>query len=371
MNAVSRVYIFCSSYGEIKRTLYLAERFSRERSVTVVIPVMHDLYRFFQEINIKKVLPAAIDIIYFESYTPARAKARGINKLFYVIPDIIRERRYLREIYHKYFAGVEGCDVYFCARGFDGYLFYLAKKLSRKNRLVNTSPSPPQLPSISEYFPSNITDLAKLIVHKLTYGRDVALGKLPHVRGFIFMTDKFMKKVVNRFISWEEMDEMLKDFDYSRYRVFETGRYRVIYFDDSALEAGFITDKELYRKELNDIFNILIKHFPEKEIARKYHPSYPDDKTLVKSGDVLPDFIPAELLYDDKVAVYLSIGSLSLANVEKGQAVSIADLITFRDESDKKLFKDTLVKMGKSAILFPKSLDEFERIIADIKEHRT
>jgi len=62
----------------------------------------------------------------------------------------------------------------------------------------------------------------------------------------------------------------------------------------------------------------LSKYFPENEIARKYHPHSPGDKTMIKTGDVLPDFIPAEFLYNDNVKIYLSLFSGSIANVENG-----------------------------------------------------
>jgi len=129
-------------------------------------------------------------------------------------------------------------------------------------------------------------------------------------------------------------------------------------------------DKSKFGKELGRIFDILSKYFPEKEIARKYHPGYSSDKTMIKIGDVLPDFIPAELLYDDGVKMYLSVFSFSIANVEKGLAVSIADLISFKSDELKNRLKERLIQRSKSKIVFPESLDEFERILIDLKEQR-
>jgi hypothetical protein len=369
VKTLNHVYIFCASYGEIKRTLYLAEKYSREHPIKIIIPGVHDLYLFFQEILKKNILPPSVSVIYFEHFAPAKVKAKVILKPWHVIPDIINERRYLKAIFQKYFAATEGCDVYFCSRGFDGYIFYLIKQLSSKNRIINTSPTPPKLDPIKQYFPSNIFDLARLAVYKLTYGLDVALGKLPQLKGFIFMTDKFMAKTVDEFISWEDMDAMLKHFDYGRYRVFNTGRYRVIYFDDSSLNAGYIPDKEVYRRELKSVFDILLKYYPENEIARKYHPSYPDDKTLITAGDILPDFIPAELLYDPNVDLYLSVYSFSLSNVEEGLAVSIGDLITFKNKEEGNTFKQNITQLSKTKILFPGSLEEFEHICSKLKKH--
>jgi hypothetical protein len=162
------------------------------------------------------------------------------------------------------------------------------------------------------------------------------------------------------------MNEMMKNFDFSQFRIFDTDNYSIIYFDDGLIEGGYVRDREVFRRELSEIFNILAKYFPEKEIARKYHPGYGSDKTLIKIGDVLSDFIPAELLYNDNVKMYLSAFSFSLANVEKGLAVSLADLITLKDEETKNQLRQILITMSKSKILFPKSLDEFERIVSEV-----
>jgi hypothetical protein len=367
VNSLKSVYIFCSSYGEIKRTLYLAERYSLERPVTIVIPGMRDLCLFFKEIQNRNALPPSVSLICFERYVPRKLKARGLFKLCHVIPDILNERRLLKKIYNKHFATAEDCDIFFCSRGFDGYLFYMVKNLSRKNRIINTSPIATEMDRIAPYFPLNVSGLARLIAYKSTFGWEIVLGKLPHLKGFIYMTDKFIAKTVDEFISWDEIETMTKDFDYGRYRVFATGRYRVMYFDDSGLGAGYIPDKEIYRRELKNIFDILVKYFPEDEIARKYHPSYPDDKTLITVGDILPDYIPAELLYDPATRLYLSAYSLSLVNVKEGLAVSIAKLITLKNKDDSETMKQRIIQMSKSEILFPATLEEFEDICARLK----
>ena len=360
--------IFCASYGEIRRTLYLAERYGRESPVAIVIPGINDLYLFFREIVRKKALPVMVGLIYFESYRSQRMRKAGIARLVYTICDIIRERRWLREIYRTYFTEMRGCDVYFHNRGFSGTLFYLVLKLGRKNRVVNTSPTPPGLEPPRKYTPGSIAELASLVILKLIYGFDIALGVLPNTRGFIFMTDAFIGKTVDRVIGWEEIEEMMKDFDYTRFRVFDTGKYRVIYFDNSLVEAGYVADREMYRKEMRAIFTVLTRHFPESEIARKYHPSYPDDKTLIDCGDVLPDFIPAELLYDENLVLYLGFFSYSISNIEKGKVLSLMDLVTFKDSAVRDLLKNNLLQVSRAKVVFPASLEELEREIAALKE---
>ncbi|MBW1672884.1 MAG: hypothetical protein JRJ45_04425, partial [Deltaproteobacteria bacterium] len=155
-----------------------------------------------------------------------------------------------------------------------------------------------------------------------------------------------------------------RDLDPSRFKeIFDTGKYSVIYFHQDLLLEGYISNGDTFRRELAEIFNILSKYFPENRVALKYHPCYPGDKTMVTYGEAMEDFIPGELLHNDNVKMYLSLFSYALANVRKGLAVSIANLITLRDDETREQLKEMVIGISRSEILFPKSLDEFEEIL--------
>ena len=44
----------------------------------------------------------AINLIYLEPYHPRRVRTRGLNKIVHIFPDIVKERRYLKEVFDKY-----------------------------------------------------------------------------------------------------------------------------------------------------------------------------------------------------------------------------------------------------------------------------
>jgi len=224
------------------------------------------------------------------------------------------------------------------------------------------------MPDIRKYIPTNILDLAKLIVAKLTYGHDIAMGQYLPINGFLYMPDKFIEKEIDRFIDRLEMDEMMKGFNFSRFKIFDADNYSVIYYDQNLEKTDYIADGDTYRRELTEIFDTLSKYFPEKEIARKYHPNYDSDKNMIKVGDILPDFIPAEYLCSGKTKIYLGLFSAALAHVEKGLAVSLLDLISFQSDKTREQVREVVIALSRSEILFPKSLDEFERILIDLKE---
>ena len=365
---MSKLIILCTSYGEIPSTLYLAKQNYPDNSITIASANKPELFKFFQLVN-ERVFHNNINVIFLEPYDSGNAARKGIiTKAFYLVPDIIKERRYLKDIFNRYFAELEGCEVFFHGRPIGGNLFYLLKRLSWRNKLVYIPfYDSPQARQVRTYIPTNIADLAYFIIRKLTYGFDLALAEQPYKKGFPYMSDKFVEKRVDRIIDWEERNEMMKGFDLSQFTILNVNNYSVIYFDTPLLvEAGRVADGDTYRRELTAIFDILSKYFSKEEIALKYHPNHPIDKTMARFGDVLPDFIPAELLYNDNIKIYLGLFSSSLINVEKGLAISIANLISFKDAKFAELRKEKSIQSSHSEILFPKSLEELERILVNI-----
>ncbi len=364
--SMPRIVIFCEGYDNIKCTLQMILLNYLDHTISLVIPGYYDLFKFYQAIN-EKVLHNAINVIYLEPFHPERAKVRGLRKTFHILPDIIGEKRYLRETYDKYFTGLETSEVFFFSRGTSGIKYYLLKKLTKQNnKMVCISTGPSEL---IPYTPTDIVGLATLAISRLIYGHDIAVSKIPTYKGFPYIPDSFMKKNVDRVMDWTEVEEMMNGFDSSPFKVFhEADKYCVIYFDSDLVGVGYVPDEGLYRRELAIIFDIVKKYFPVA-IATKYHPGQKAEN-WTGFGDTLPQFIPAEFLYNEKTLLYLSIISWSIAHVEKGMAVSVANLITFKSAEVKNKLQEMLIQASKSKILFPKSLDEFELICSNLKREK-
>lgn len=364
VQSMKQLLIFCEGYPQIENALYVATNNCQDRSITIAIPGSHpDLFRFFQVIN-ERVFNNTIKLICYDIYQPRRGNSKGINmkKILLLPADIIMERRHLKSLFDRYFAELNDVEIFFSSKWFGTYSFYFLRRLSKTNTLVYIH-DPAYVFPVDTSTPKNIRGLINLIIMKFIYDRDVVWGRIPHTE-FPCIPDKFFEKNVDKVIGKDERDKMMKDFDLSRFKaVFDAVNYRVIYFHQDLVQDGYITDGDTFRRELAEIFNILSKYFPENEVARKYHPCYPGDKTTVEYGVVIEDYIPGEFLYNDNIEIYLSIFSCAIANVESGLAVSIADLITFRDDETREQFRDMLSRISRSEILYPKSLDEFEGIL--------
>ena len=359
------IVICANSYLQYKNALYVVTLNYQKYPITIIVPGNSALFKFFNVIN-EKLFQSDIKLIYLEAFQPdpRRAEARGLKRVFYILPDIIRQRQHQKKSFNRYLAGIEEADVYFFDRGFSN--FPLVKRLKKRNRLIYISSDSAEV-TPREYRPAGIADWGRLMIHKLTYGGGTALGELPYEKGFPHMSAKFLDKEIDRVIDRDERDEMTKGFDLSQFKISDTSKYRVMYFFDDI--SAYAVDENTFRREISEIFHILSKYFPEYEIARKYHPGYPGNETGINIGNVLPDFIPAELLYNENVKIYLSGYSTAIANVEKGLAVSIIDLISFSDEQMRETLKEIVRHMGHSKILFPKSLQEFEEILISLRSN--
>ena len=365
MDNKSRIVILCESYASIAYPLYRLANEGKDVPVTIFFPSLKDLYLLFQVIN-KRVFNNNLELICYPQFTQKWAGTKGIKRLFHILPDILGERRHLKQFYNRHFAQLEDAEILFPSPGYSGAKIYLLRRLRKRNRLTYIDPGPPYM---SKYSPQGIRDIATLIVYKIVYGKDVQLGQFPPEKpwstGFPLIPDSFMKNSVDSVIDWADRAEIMKDFAWERFRVFDTGEYKVIYFHQDLVDRD-APDRDTFSRELKSIFDIVLRYYPEKEIARKHHPGHELNRDVIEVGEELPVYIPAEFLYNEKVQIYLGISSYSIVNVTGGQAISLINLLSFKTAELREQCKKMLLKASHSEILFPSSLEELERIIINI-----
>lgn len=378
MDVGKKVVIFCQSYGEIENCLYVAKH-NREgnNSVTIVIPGHRDLFTFLKKIN-ETAFHDTINIIYLDMFRPKVEKTRDtpISWAYHAFINMIKERRHNGELHDKYLAGLRGTEIYFFTRFAVPYNLYFLRKLHKNNKLVYMHIARKRTfqeldkgfgEGLSRFKPQNILDLLRLIRLKIVYGLDMTLIQI-RLNRVEYLPDRFMEKEVDRIISEEESRELLQDFDYKEFKVFDAGNFSIMYFDQRYFYRDELVDADTFKREIDEVFNILRKYFTDEEIAVKYHPGDYTDKTMINIGTVVDSYIPAEFLYNDNVKMYLSFTSGSLGNVEKGLAVSLIDVITYKTEEIREQLREAIIRKSHSDILFPKSLEEFEKIVISVRE---
>lgn len=362
--ASQRVVLLCESYASIAYTLYWLERADKTSQVTIFLANLNDLYLLFQDIN-KKVFNGNLKLIYYPKYESMRSKAKGLGKILYIFRDILGEKSYLKQFHDKHFAGLKDAEVFFSSPGYSGVKAYILQKLSKRNKLIFVDPGPPYM---GKYYPRTIRDIVVLLTYKMIYGKNVELGQFPGVnpwdKDFPLLKDSFMKSSVKKVIDWSERDEIMKTFPWEKFRVLYPKTHKVIYFHQD-LVGRDVPDRHLFSRRLNDIFNIILRYYPENEVARKYHPAHELNKDVITIGEEIPAHIPAQLLYSDGVEIYLGITSIAIVNVRGvGKTISLLNLIEFKSDKLKAQQKEWLKKISRTEILFPSSMEEFERIVS-------
>jgi hypothetical protein len=359
------VVLFCDNYTQVFRTLHMAS--SREyENVTVVISQFESLYKFFLLIN-EKAFNNQLKVIFPEPYVSEITKKLWLLKPWYLLKDIAEQRRYFRVIYDTYFTTMEKTDAVF-GPGYAGLQIALFPKLVKKHRVIYFSPEPAA--EMVRYLPHDLKEWVLWLIFKLIFGWSTSMGKVPNVpylKGFPLLPDKVIKTKADTIIEWQQRTEMMKSFDQARFRIPDANKYKILYFHDDFVEAPYSgVDQKTVNTELNEVFQVLSRHFKPEKMATKFTPaSAPKPRPQI--GEILPAFIPAELLYNDNIVMYLSIASGAIFNVEKGTAVSLLEMITFKDDTLKKQVRKALYDRKKSNILFPKSLEEFEQIVIKLK----
>lgn len=369
MNNDKKTVILCESYASIKYPLYRLAQDSGENLPVIFIPGLEDLYRLLQVIN-EKAFDGKLELIYCPPYAPRRAAAKGLRKILFVIPDILGERRHLKKFYNQYFAGLGDAEVLFPSPGYSGAKIYVLNRLRQKNRLTWINPGPPYM---GRQPLRSLRDLGILLIYKMVYGKEVQLGQFPAAdpwdKGFPLFSDSFMKNSVSKVIDWSRRDEIMQDFPWEKFRLFDTAGCKVIYFHQDLVNRD-VPDREKFMQELKSIFDVVLRHYPEKEIARKYHPGHPFNKDVIEVGEEIPAYIPAEFLYGEKVRIYLGISSFALVNVRGGQAVSLINLLTYKSEKLREQGIEFLKNASREKILFPKTLEELEKIVSEISRKK-
>ena len=158
------IVIFCESYSSLAYTLYCLTNENGYTTATIFIPVLEDLFHLMEDLN-EYVFDNKLNIVYYKNYVPRWTQRNGMKRLLYIVPDIIAERRYLRQFFNSYFARVENADIMFPSPGYNGAKIYVLKRLSKKNRLVFVDPGGPLY--MGKYFPRSIRDIAVLMIYKM------------------------------------------------------------------------------------------------------------------------------------------------------------------------------------------------------------
>lgn len=349
------IFILAQSYPHVKSVLYLIDS-HRDNNVEIHLLIFQNkyLFEFFNHMN-KEHFNDDINIEFIPKYSVG-------NDEIYFKYNLLAEKKFLRKQFNKYCHQTRNHLIYFFSKSFTDYGYYFLKNLYKNNDVIHIQDPGCDVYDIRDGKPNNIKSMLQLIYAKLLLGRHIVLGDTGRKRYKIFFTisEKFYNNIIDQKVLKEERDELQKNFSLSKYSIKKYSRLQAIYFDKDVVKDK-LCDDFTYQKELEGIFNVVLEFIPSDSIGRKYKPNRTSDynKKRIDVGEIIPDYIPAELIYNDNIEVYLGMTSIALANIERGNVISLVYLISFLNPENREgsVYNQEKRKKGNK-IHYPRTLDE-------------
>lgn len=357
------ILILAQSYPHVKNVLYLLDKYvDTGASITLLVFNNRYLYKYFSELNVEH-FGSSVKLVFVPRYEP-RFAVRLIN--YFSVFD----RYYLYSSFQRHCREMKDYEIFFFSQAFTDYGYYYLRKLYRKNRITHIQDPGTDIYNITDGKPKGIRSFFSLLHMKMLYGRHIVFGDTGRKKfsTFFKISDKFYNMIVQRKIFKEERDDLQADFSLEKYTIQKYSKYQVIYFDKDVVRDG-VAEEGKFQKAMDEIFEVISEYVPDDQIGRKYKPNRTTDhnRERINHGEIIPDHIPAEMLYSENVRVYLGITSIALANIETDNVVSLVHLIPFNDSIDMNgSIKNQEMRRKNNIIHYPRSMPELRNILDEL-----
>ena len=319
--------VFVQSYPNLLNTLYLLTNSFIYEKVIVYVINNRNLYKFL-EIS-KKHFTKKIDIRFINEDEISFVSIYDFIKSFIQIKLSIN--RISNKIKH------ENSDIFFFSRAFTTLGFFLVKKTKKNNQLIYIPDPGCDVYKLSDSKPNDFKEFILILIYKFLYGKELVFGnagKKLNIKYFFKISDKYFFKIADYIFTIEERRRLQSQFNLEMFANKNQKKYSVVYFDKDMLRDK-LCNEFLYKNEIIKIFDLLKKYIAKKDLAKKYKPgrTTEENKSIIEYGDLIDDYIPAELLINDNVKVYLGMTSIAMANIKKGNIISLVNMVNYLDQN--------------------------------------
>ena len=153
--------------------------------------------------------------------------------------------------------------------------------------------------------------------------------------------------------------------------VFELSKnYKTNYKDFDNLivdstELKSVLKKDTLKKFYNNLLDLKLEFYIKKKPSVSYKSDY---YSVFEKCEEVPTFIPVELLFNNVRKNVISMYSFSLhiaAKFDNLNAISLIDLVEWKNDKAKEMRRDYLIKKSEGKIIFPKTFNELKNIISN------
>ena len=264
--------------------------------------------------------------------------------------------------YKKVFSNFKNCEIYFFGHSFSLVIYSYVRKLSKNNRIFHWG-GPQSEEKIVKYpVEKSFRAFIMRCIAKYFMGVEIVVRNKMGVP-FWSISDKFYK---NRDIQIID-DDFIQDTSVKEYMIkmdILKGKKILLAVEDSVL-AGTINEAEFVKK-MDRLMDVL-DDSAFGDYVIKPHPRL--NKLYGKMShceDIIPPYVPFELVLNHSWKYIIGLDSTSLLSATRdtnAKVISLMDLIEYRNEKDKKMFRNWLTKEPGRKILFPSDMAELKKLL--------
>lgn len=334
---MKKIIFFCQAPADAKYILSIYAREIKKYTlleVSIIVVNVESLCAFFE--NLK--LNASVEYI-------------SLYKDFKKI-NILNDRLLLYKLYKKKFALYKDYDVYFFSRYYDYVTFFLVDKMSAQNHVYYVDHYD-QAIAQGMREPGLMERLVWVLYYSLRFGVYFQVKK---------QIDKYVLEYRVENNDKVKLDDVCIDenvFDLYKY-VFtkQDGEKSVLLLESNYLMGDYYCDYEevtcgVIGELKNNGYKIYLKPHPRKSYSVFL-------KDLVDSI-IAPD-LPSEFIGEDEFDLIVGVNSIAMvffAERSAAKVISLLDMYKFKNELERKRFKELLGSMTKNIIY----IDSIEKII--------
>lgn len=340
------VIFFCESYVLVENALYIIN-FYKEKNIHIIV-YSFELNLLFSEIIDQKHI-TNVKVTYF-----VKKSENIINKVYNVNSFLINTLNKTKNF-----------TIIFSTQFFAPETAFFIKKLRRKsNQVIFLAPK-----NYSETIPTkfkrfSLKNTVKTILYKSFFNWNLSVKQM-HGREVIFLSNNYVKKVSDIYISNVERKELVNSKVLFNSYTTINNSFKVVFFDTPFQRDG-IKPSKLLDKEMEGVFNDLLTKYKHDEIAIKLHPG---EKSLIsdikKYGIIIPSYIPGEFLSYMAIDLAITFWSTTIFDNNAKKNISLNNMVTFLPSDLRRTRNSYLLNRTKKRILFPETRNQFKKILSE------
>jgi len=327
-------YVNCPSYRSLFFAIYLHDKGEK----VVVVTLNNNVKRFCKKVG--------IDYIFLP---------KPINKSLNFLNLLFRFRRRVNDILNK--INIQKSDrFYLLDNCFTLEGFYFVKKFSEKGEVLFSCLYDHVLPfkggfSINWFMRVILKFIVKYVLDIKLIFRDV--------------NSKPVLGINKDFLDTYGIHEVDIDYGKIKAKVVKKSSLKLEMHDNLFIDQGLLSLNILNKESVLNLYKNLFSM--KIDLAIKEHPNFKTESNLYIEKVFYQDYVPVELIFGNIKKNIISIYSSSLISASEFKnikAISLLELVEWKNKIYKQKTKQKLVKVAKNKIIFVKSFDELKRILS-------